>query len=116
MVVKHGMTEYVLSVRLIIISIKKVSAVKLNLNAKPSTFKLVSAKHVIKAIKFKMEFAFYPTFQGLMIRDVNLGKMEHALNAQLDGILDQTMFVNQLMITADNGPVMVNASCVIMDI
>jgi len=103
MVVRHGKTEYVPSVQLTIISIKKVFAVKLNPNVKHSTLKLVFAKHVTKDIKLKTEFAFFLMFLVLKIKDANLGKMEHVFNAQQDGILVQTKFAIQLMTFAELG-------------
>jgi len=55
MVVRPGKMEYVLSVQLITISIKKVSAAVSNQNVKHSTFKSEFVKPAIKATQSRME-------------------------------------------------------------
>lgn len=100
---KHGRTEPALNARPIIISTKKESAAKLNPNAKHLMSKSESAKDVIRDIKLRMESVFFPILLDLMIKDAKPGIMEFALNALLDGILDQITSATQLTIYAEPG-------------
>lgn len=95
--------EYVQSVQLITISIKKVSAALSSQNVKHSTSKSVFVKPAIKATQSRMDSVSQLMLQTLKIKDAKPGKMEYALNALQDGISVPTMFVTQFLTSAELG-------------
>ena len=107
--------EYVPNVLPIITSTPKAFAAKSNPNVEYSTDMLESAKDVIKAIKSLMAHVWLLILQMGRIRVAEPGTMEFVLNAQWDGILDLTTFVNRSTIIVEHGIQQVFVKNAIMD-